>query len=87
MTKGKRPNRSRRTVLQAGLGIIAGSLVVQRATAQGKLAKNVIMYQDHPKDGHQCSMCVNFEPPNACKIVAGDIVPTGWCGAFAPKQT
>lgn len=86
MSHVHRPS-SRRTILRAGVGIAAAATGVGTAAAQGapKLAKTVVMYQDSPKDGHQCDQCVNWEPPNACKIVEGDISPKGWCGAFAPK--
>ncbi|HYZ33216.1 MAG TPA: high-potential iron-sulfur protein [Crenalkalicoccus sp.] len=76
--------QSRRTLLQAGLTVAAGGAAA-RATAQQKLAKELIMYQDQPKDGQQCSNCQHWQPPNACAIVAGEISPNGWCGAFAPK--
>jgi hypothetical protein len=63
------------------------ALAAGGARAQtAKIAKSAILYQDSPKDGHECDMCVNFLPPNACKIVDGDISPHGWCGAFAPKS-
>jgi hypothetical protein len=80
---------TRRNLLRGGA---AGAVAVAALAAGGaraqtpKIAKSAIMYQDSPKDGHQCSMCVNFLPPNACKIVEGDISPNGWCGAFAPKS-
>ncbi|MGH2927476.1 MAG: iron oxidase [Solirubrobacteraceae bacterium] len=83
-------SRSRRSVLQAGAGLVAGAAIVGTAGAAEaadppKLAKKVVMYQDHPKNGQHCSICVHFVPPNACKIVAGDISPNGWCGVFSPK--
>ena len=79
----------RRNVLRAGVGLTAAASMGSALHAEDtpKLAKNVIMYQDTPKDGQKCSICVNFEPPNACKIVEGTISPNGWCGAFAPKQS
>lgn len=79
----------RRSVLRAGLGLGAATAVVVTSMAQDapKLDKKTIMYQDTPKDGQKCSLCVNFEPPDACKIVEGKISPDGWCGAFAPKQS
>jgi len=46
----------------------------------------LVQYQQTPKDGQQCSLCVNWQPPNACKVVAGTINPNGWCVAFAPKS-
>ena len=52
-----------------------------------KLAQNVVQYQTSPKDGAMCSGCVNFQPPKACAIVSGEIVPNGWCVAFAPKAS
>jgi hypothetical protein len=51
-----------------------------------KLAQTVVQYQTTPKDGAKCSTCVNFVAPNACKIVAGEINPEGWCVAYAPKE-
>ncbi len=75
---------SRRVVLQAGLvAVVAG--LSGRAAAQQKIAQKLVQYQDKPKDGHQCDGCLQFEPPNACKVVEGKISPTGWCAAFAPK--
>ena len=78
---------SRRTVLCAGAAAVAaaGVGVATRASAQEKIEKSLVMYQDKPKDGQECDKCLHFQPPNACAIVAGPIIPTGWCGAFAPK--
>jgi len=80
---------SRRNVLKTGLGVLAAGTALaasRAATAQEKLAQNLVQYQATPKDGNKCSACVNFEAPNACKIVAGTIAPEGWCVAFAPKE-
>jgi len=76
---------SRRAVLQLGLVTFATGLSA-RAQAQEKLAQKIVQYQEQPKNGQMCNICVNFEPPNACKIVAGTIAPNGWCIAFAPKS-
>lgn len=82
------PRASRRALLQAGLGAVAVTAgLATSARAQQKIAKNLVMYQDHPKDGQMCSICVNFVAPNQCKIVEGDVSPNGWCGAFAPKAS
>lgn len=79
----------RRSVLQAGLGLIAAGAATRAMTApaaaQEKLAQDLVQYQKTPKDGQQCDACVNWVAPNACNIVAGTIVPTGYCVAFAPK--
>ncbi len=82
-------NASRRRVLRAGLTILAGSALAATAAraqdADSKVEQSVVQYQTSPKDGAKCSGCVNFIAPNACKVVAGNISPEGWCVAYAPK--
>jgi hypothetical protein len=80
-----RYNNTRRQVIRAALAA-AGSVVAVSASAQDKIAQAQVQYQATPKDGSKCSTCVNFEPPAACKIVAGSISPNGWCIAYAPKE-
>ena len=79
--------RSRRGFLCAGAAVVAAGAVATATTAraQTKIEKSMVMYQETPKDGQHCSICLNFQPPNACALVGGDISPNGWCGAFAPK--
>ena len=80
-------NTGRRSAIKAGLGVVAGVAAATTARAQDeKIAQNLVQYQNQPKDGNECDKCVNWMPPNACKIVAGDINPKGWCVAFAPKE-
>lgn len=50
------------------------------------MAQKVVQYQTQPKNGQMCANCVNYEPPNACKLVEGPIVATGWCIAYGPKS-
>lgn len=84
-----RNETNRRTVLRAGLGVVAAAGMVATATrqaaAQEKLAPELVQYQPTPKDGQICSACVNWVAPNACSIVSGKIEPNGWCVAYAPK--
>ena len=98
-----RPNdelATRRRILKAGLAAVGGVVAVGAAQAaetaatpkslklaQEKIAQAQVQYQATPKDGQKCSTCVNFEAPNACKIVAGTIAPEGWCIAYAPKDS
>ncbi|WP_428541775.1 high-potential iron-sulfur protein [Rhodopila sp.] len=78
---------TRRQMMRAGLAAVGGIVAVSSsASAEDKIAQAQVQYQETPKDGNKCSTCVNFQPPNACKIVAGTINPNGWCIAFAPKQ-
>jgi hypothetical protein len=82
-------NATRRTILRAGLTMLAGGAMAATAAraqdADSKVEQSVVQYQTSPKDGAQCSGCVNFVAPNACKVVAGNISPSGWCVAYAPK--
>jgi hypothetical protein len=81
---------TRRTALKAGLAIIAGTgaaAVASRAQAQSaKADPATVAYQTKPSNGQQCSGCVQWDPPNACKIVSGTIAPTGWCELYSPKS-
>jgi hypothetical protein len=75
---------SRRTVLFAAAG--AGPLLaLTGGEAQAKLAQAAVKYQTDPKDGKQCDACNFFEPPKGCKMVDGDISPTGWCALWVKK--
>jgi hypothetical protein len=67
------------------LGVAAAGTAVTRADAQQKITPAAAKYQDQPKGQQSCAVCVNFQPPNACKFVQGTISPTGWCLLFAPK--
>lgn len=80
-------NMSRRMALtSAALAVVAAAgTAVTRANAQQKLTQAAAKYQDQPKGKQSCAVCVNFEPPNACKFVQGTISPNAWCQLFAPK--
>ena len=79
---------SRRSMMRSGLLLATAGLVAAgSARAQDqKIDQKLVQYQEMPKDGAECDKCVNWTPPNACKIVAGTINPKGWCVAFAPKD-
>jgi hypothetical protein len=88
-------------ILRAGLAVLGGAAATaahagqqaaepqtaQTKIAQTKIAQKIVQYQETPKGDQKCSICVNFDPPNACKIVEGTISPEGWCIAFGPKQS
>jgi hypothetical protein len=70
-----------------GAGLVASALAgTTTATAQQKLPKALVQYQDTPKGSQKCLVCLHFQPPDACAIVEGPISPEGWCAAFAPKS-
>ena len=39
-------------------------------------------YQGTPKGLFSCAACTFFIRPRSCKVVTGDISPTGWCKLF-----
>jgi hypothetical protein len=39
-------------------------------------------YQGTPKGLFSCAACTFFLRPRSCKVVTGDISPTGWCKLF-----
>jgi hypothetical protein len=79
---------SRRVVLSGAvlsLGAATSAATVSRAVAQQKLSQTDAKYQTMPRGDQHCDGCVNFQAPNACKFVDGDISPNGWCQLFGPK--
>jgi len=74
---------SRRSLLQ-GAAAAAGILgaAPTPATAQPKISKVAVNYQDHPDGDKRCDRCVQFQPPDACKVVEGTISPQGSCPIF-----
>ncbi len=90
MTERGRDRRlvSRRTALTGtalALGAAAAAAVVRQAAAQEKISQALATYQNMPKGDDHCGVCNNFQPPNTCKFVQGEINPNGWCQLFSPK--
>ena len=75
---------SRRTVLIAAVGA-APALALMTGGAEAKMAQAAVKYQADPKDGKQCDGCNFFVAPNGCKMVDGEIAPTGWCALWVKK--
>jgi hypothetical protein len=75
---------SRRSLLLAAAGA-APLVALTSREAQAKLAQAAVKYQTDPKEGKQCDGCIQFVAPNACKLVDGDIAPTGWCLLWVKK--
>jgi len=79
----------RRSVLK-GVPMIAGAIISVTAIpdsvfAQTKVSHEISKYQDQPNNAQQCSTCVQFEPPSACKTVESPISPNGWCQLYVAK--
>ena len=67
------------------LGVSAAVMLAARAPAQEKIGQADAKYQTTPKGDQRCDGCMLFQPPNACKVVQGEISPSGWCQLFAKK--
>lgn len=78
---------SRRCLLlgAAAAGLYAGA-DPPKATAVVKISEAAVAYQNHPNGDKQCSKCVQFQPPNSCKMVDGTISPQGYCRIFTPTH-
>jgi hypothetical protein len=74
---------SRRTVLLAAAA--ATPLFALGGAKAGTLPQSAVAYQKEPKDGKQCDGCNLFIAPNACKSVAGEILPAGYCKLWVKK--
>jgi hypothetical protein len=80
---------SRRAVLGGtalAVGVAATTRASRRAAAEQKVSQADAKYQDQPKGQQRCEICLQFQPPNACRIVEGPISPAGWCQYFAAKE-
>ena len=75
---------SRRAMLGRGALLVAAGALAGGAAhaAPGKLAQKMVAYQATPKGGQRCDKCKQWQAPNACTVVAGEIAPTGWCSIF-----
>jgi len=75
---------NRRNVLLAAVSA-APILALGSTGAEAKMAQTAVGYQQTPKDGKQCDGCNFFVAPNACKLVDGDISPSGYCKLWSKK--
>jgi hypothetical protein len=79
---------SRRAALTGtalALGAATAATLVGQAEAQQKISQALATYQATPKGADRCGVCTNFQPPNECKFVQGEISPSGWCQLFSRK--
>jgi hypothetical protein len=74
---------SRRFVLLQGAVCAGGAATVLAAVANSAkadpLPQKAVQYQTTPKGDRRCDGCSLFVAPKACKNVAGEISPEGWC--------
>ena len=65
--------------------IISTNAMAESLFAQTKLTHEAAKYQDNPKDGQQCSGCVQFVAPASCTVVEDPVAASGWCQLFVAK--
>jgi hypothetical protein len=80
----RRTQFTRRKLLVAGLGLIAVPARADDQPAQNpnKISQAAAAYQSAPKGMFSCAVCTFFIKPHSCKVVDGEINPTGWCKLF-----
>jgi len=72
---------TRRKLFAAGLGL--GVVAPARASEpQPKMSQVAVAYRKVPNGLFSCAVCTFFIRPRSCKVVSGDISPTGWCKLF-----
>ena len=74
--------RHRRDLLITALGGFFSALPAQAEAPAVKLSQSDAAYQTTPKGMFSCVLCTFFDRPRSCKVVSGDISPTGWCRLF-----
>ena len=81
---------SRRWLLLRSVACTAGAAALLSPATNAnaaKMTKTAAAYQDSPKGSQQCDNCGLFEPPNACKIVDGEINASAWCKVWVKKAS
>jgi len=77
---------ARRLLLRRLFGAVGASTlsyaVPFSAAAVIKISQKSVAYQDHPEGDKRCDKCMQFQPPNGCKMVDGSISPNGYCRLF-----
>ena len=74
---------SRRSLLLSAVGAIGVlAATLNPALAQPKISKVAVNYQDHPDGDKRYDKCIQFQPPDTCKVVEGTISPQGSCRIF-----
>lgn len=83
------PRVSRRDFLfvaAAGTGAAVGATLVSTpALAYSKIPQKAVSYQSSPKGAQRCDNCALWESPASCKLVDGQISPSGWCTLYKKK--
>ena len=74
--------RTRRELTIAAIGGLLAALPAHAKEQSAKISQIAAAYQGTPKGMFNCAVCTFFIRPRGCKVVTGDISPTGWCKLF-----
>ena len=74
-----------RAAVIAGAALTASVVPSERASAQQKVSKEAMKYQDKPNGDQRCDNCAQFVAPASCKVVDGVISPSGYCIVWVKK--
>ena len=85
------PNVSRRTVLRGAALTLGGGLMLAAIggsaamAAANKLPPGSVGYRPIPMGNARCDNCVQWQGPTVCKVVIGQLSPSGWCSLYGVK--
>lgn len=81
---------SRRRLLERAATAAGAAMAIllpsDPTAAAPKISKAAVAYQDHPDGDKRCGKCMQFQPPNSCKLVDGTVTPQGYCRVFTPLR-
>jgi hypothetical protein len=73
---------TRRGLMAAAPGGLSAAVPARAEQQPDKASQISAAYQSTPKGLFSCAVCTLFIRPRSCKVVSGDISPTGWCRFF-----
>ncbi len=82
---------TRRLLLEGWLAV-AASVAVGSGRAESELSETEKVahadakYQPMPHGQQRCEICLQFEPPDHCKIVRSPVSANDWCQYFAARE-
>jgi hypothetical protein len=82
---GQRKSSRRKVLISLISSAPLAALSFAGANAAAKVAQKAAQYQPTPKGGQACAGCNSFISPSQCKLVAGEISPSGWCHLWTKK--
>ena len=67
--------------------LVLGALIFGGSGCPAMAQRRKLSQSDAGYGKHRCEACFNFQAPNGCKFVEGEISPRGWCKLFAAKSS